>query len=226
MRALSCNASSIMIFTIWVILSTIFVTTLSRAAEMKQNVKRLNVPLTPNVKRLNLSRNDLEKLPAEVHEYAAVELSHGIFLGARATINVWDPKVIKPEVSTSQIWVVSGAGMNINSVEAGVLVDSVSSPTNQNDSYRTGCYDLLCTGFVLTGSKFRPGSLLEPFSTYGGSQRQISIAITKDQVTGNWLLRIENENVGYWPKGLFTSLSSHADKIQWGGDTSENFDPQ
>jgi len=45
----------------------------------------------------------------------------GDFYGAKATINVWDPKIQQPnEFSLSQIWILAGAfGQDLNSIEAG-----------------------------------------------------------------------------------------------------------
>lgn len=43
------------------------------------------------------------------------------YYGAKATINVWEPKIQQPnEFSLSQIWVLGGSfGEDLNSIEAG-----------------------------------------------------------------------------------------------------------
>lgn len=43
------------------------------------------------------------------------------YYGAKATINVWDPKIQQPnEFSLSQMWVLAGSfGQDLNSIEAG-----------------------------------------------------------------------------------------------------------
>lgn len=45
----------------------------------------------------------------------------GNFYGAKATINVWDPKIQQPnEFSLSQIWILAGSfNQDLNSIEAG-----------------------------------------------------------------------------------------------------------
>ncbi|GER51540.1 hypothetical protein STAS_28923 [Striga asiatica] len=55
-----------------------------------------------------------------VHEHA-VGYANGIFLGAKATINVWYPHVAKSgEFSLAQIWVTSGSlDSDLNTMEAG-----------------------------------------------------------------------------------------------------------
>lgn len=43
------------------------------------------------------------------------------YYGAKATINVWDPKIQQPnEFSLSQMWILGGSfGQDLNSIEAG-----------------------------------------------------------------------------------------------------------
>ncbi|XP_039158976.1 uncharacterized protein LOC104422293 [Eucalyptus grandis] len=149
--------------------------------------------LTPDKKWLNLSRNDA--LSEGSAEYATVNLTHGRFMGARATINLWNPAVVYPEVSFSQIWLEAGPEESLNTVETGWLVDTVSYPRNQAKMFT-----------FYTGSRYAPNNLLLPVSIYDGPQVEITIAIWKDQVTGDWWLRIQDENVGYWHKDLFTHL--------------------
>jgi len=50
----------------------------------------------------------------------------------------------------------------------------------QADGYnQTGCYDLLCPGFVQTNNKFAIGSAIFPTSTYNGGQYEITLFISK-----------------------------------------------
>jgi hypothetical protein len=43
------------------------------------------------------------------------------YYGAKATINVWEPKIQQPnEFSLSQLWILGGSfGQDLNSIEAG-----------------------------------------------------------------------------------------------------------
>jgi len=58
-------------------------------------------------------------------------------------------------------------------------------PTNychylQNDSYhRTGCYNLLCPGFVQTNKNIALGAAISPISSYNGDQFDITLLIWK-----------------------------------------------
>jgi hypothetical protein len=51
-------------------------------------------------------------------------LTYGFnFIGADANINVWNPKVDKPEdFTTAQIWLKASRGDNLETVEAGWVV--------------------------------------------------------------------------------------------------------
>lgn len=50
----------------------------------------------------------------------------------------------------------------------------------QSDAYQaTGCYNLLCSGFVQTNNKIAIGAAISPTSSYGGGQFDISLLIWK-----------------------------------------------
>lgn len=50
----------------------------------------------------------------------------------------------------------------------------------QSDAYQaTGCYNLLCSGFIQINSEIAIGASIAPLSAYGGSQYDISILVWK-----------------------------------------------
>ena len=50
----------------------------------------------------------------------------------------------------------------------------------QSDAYRsTGCYNLLCSGFVQTNRRIAIGAAISPRSSYRGGQFDISLLIWK-----------------------------------------------
>jgi len=50
----------------------------------------------------------------------------------------------------------------------------------QSDAYQaTGCYNLLCSGFVQTNNRIAIGAAISPTSSYGGGQFDISLLIWK-----------------------------------------------
>ncbi|KAK0602298.1 hypothetical protein LWI29_032095 [Acer saccharum] len=147
------------------------------------------------------------------HEHAIAYTGTQEVYGARATINVWDPSIqVVNEFSLSQIWVLSGSfdGSDLNSIEAGW----------QSDSYQaTGCYNLLCAGFIQTNSRIAIGAAISPVSSISTNQYDITILIWKDPKLGNWWMGFgENMLVGYWPAELFTHLADHATMVEWGGE--------
>ncbi|CAI0398506.1 unnamed protein product [Linum tenue] len=164
------------------------------------------------------------------HEHAVVFVNGDQYYGAKANINVWAPKVTDPyEFSLSQIWVISGSFENdLNTIEAGWQV----SPELYGDSYprfftywttdayqATGCYNLLCSGFVQTNNKIAIGAAISPRSSYRGRQFDIGLMVWKDPKHGHWWLEFGSGLlVGYWPDFLFSHLRSHASMVQFGGE--------
>ncbi|KAL4280868.1 hypothetical protein GQ457_03G008290 [Hibiscus cannabinus] len=164
------------------------------------------------------------------HEHAVGYVSGDQYYGAKASINVWTPRVSNQyEFSLSQMWVISGSfGGDLNTIEAGWQV----SPELYGDNYprfftywttdayhATGCYNLLCSGFVQTNNRIAIGAAISPTSSYNGGQFDISLMIWKDPKHGNWWLEFGSGIlVGYWPSFLFTHLRDHASMVQFGGE--------
>ncbi|KAI3915306.1 hypothetical protein MKX01_035565 [Papaver californicum] len=146
-------------------------------------------------------------------------------IGAKGEINVWNLYIEKPnEYSTAQIWLVSGSREGTESVEAGWMVN----PTLYGDtktrffvywivdgSHKTGCFDLICTGFVQTNHEVALGSPIEPVSSEFGPQYEIAIFIFLVRLM--WLL-LNHKEVGYWPGELFVLLKGSAKVVQFGGE--------
>ncbi len=170
---------------------------------------------------------DLITQSGHQHAIAYVE---GEFYGAKATMNVWDPKIQQPnEFSLSQMWILGGSfSSDLNSIEAGWQVSPDLYGDNNtrlftywtSDAYQaTGCYNLLCSGFIQINNEIAMGASIYPISGYRGSQYDISILVWKDPQEGNWWMQFGNGNVlGYWPAGLFSYLTDSASMIEWGGE--------
>lgn len=164
------------------------------------------------------------------HEHAVASVNGDQFYGAKASMGVWTPQVTdENEFSLSQIWIIAGSFDNdLNTIEAGWQVN----PELYGDQYprfftywttdayqATGCYNLLCSGFVQTNSKFAIGAAISPRSTLNGRQYDISLTVWKDPKRGHWWLEIGSGLlVGYWPAFLFSHLRAHANMIQFGGE--------
>ncbi|KAH9603991.1 hypothetical protein KSS87_023594 [Heliosperma pusillum] len=164
------------------------------------------------------------------HQHAIAYVEGDKYYGAKATINVWEPRIQQPnEFSLSQIWVLGGSfGQDLNSIEAGWQVSPDLYGDNNtrlftywtSDAYQaTGCYNLLCSGFIQVNSEIAMGASISPVSGYRGSQYDISILVWKDPKEGNWWMQFGNDYVmGYWPSFLFSYLADTASMIEWGGE--------
>ncbi|KAL6569726.1 hypothetical protein OROMI_014240 [Orobanche minor] len=164
------------------------------------------------------------------HQHAIAYVEGDEYYGAKATINVWDPKIQQPnEFSLSQLWILGGSfASDLNSIEAGWQVSPDLYGDNNtrlftywtSDAYQaTGCYNLLCSGFIQINNEIAMGASIYPISSYRSSQYDISILVWKDPTEGNWWMQFGQGNVlGYWPAFLFPYLSDSASMIEWGGE--------
>ncbi|KAL9326534.1 hypothetical protein ACSQ67_007179 [Phaseolus vulgaris] len=88
------------------------------------------------------------------------------------------------------------------------------------DAYQaTGCYNLLCSGFVQTNNRIAIGAAISPRSIYNNRQFDIGLMVWKDPKHGHWWLEFGSGLlVGYWPAFLFSHLRNHASMVQFGGE--------
>lgn len=165
------------------------------------------------------------------HEHAIAYVEKEDVYGASAVLSVWDPWVeASNEFSLSQIWILGGSfDGDLNSIEAGWQVSPELYGDGRprlfiywtTDGYQgTGCYNLLCSGFVQTSDTVAIGAAISPISKVDSSQYQIEIMIWKDPRQGNWWMAFEGSHiVGYWPAELFSHLSDYAaNMVEWGGE--------
>ncbi|XP_042422651.1 uncharacterized protein LOC122010249 isoform X1 [Zingiber officinale] len=164
------------------------------------------------------------------HEHAVGYAMGDQYYGAKASLSVWEPRVtIGSEFSLSQIWVISGAfGDDLNTIEAGWQVSPQLYGDSRprfftywtTDAYEeTGCYNLLCSGFVQTDSRIAIGAAISPISASNGGQFDIDLLVWKDPKHGHWWLELGSGLlVGYWPAFLFSHLAEHANMVQFGGE--------
>ncbi|KAK3020158.1 hypothetical protein RJ639_003056 [Escallonia herrerae] len=195
-----------------------------RASSVKNYGKKKNTAI-PQPKSA-----DPDLINQSGHQHAIAYVEGGQYYGAKATMNVWTPKIQQPnEFSLSQIWILGGSfSSDLNSIEAGWQVSpDLYGDSNTRlftywtgDSYQaTGCYNLLCSGFVQINNEIAMGASIYPISGYRGSQYDISILVWKDPNEGNWWMQFGNGNVlGYWPASLFSYLTDSASMIEWGGE--------
>ncbi|CAE5960224.1 unnamed protein product [Arabidopsis arenosa] len=195
-----------------------------RASSVKRygKKKRRSVPLPKSAEPDLINQSG--------HQHAIAYVEGDKYYGAKATINVWEPKIQQQnEFSLSQIWLLGGSfGQDLNSIEAGWQVSPDLYGDNNtrlftywtSDAYQaTGCYNHLCSGFIQINSDIALGASISPVSGYRNSQYDISILIWKDPKEGHWWMQFGNGYVlGYWPSFLFSYLTESASMIEWGGE--------
>ncbi|KAB5532062.1 hypothetical protein DKX38_018732 [Salix brachista] len=102
------------------------------------------------------------------HEHAVVFVNGDQYFGAKASINVWSPRV-SPDFY----------GDNYPRFFTYWTTDAYQT---------TGCYNLLCSGFVQTNSKIAIGAAISPRSSYNGRQFDIGLMIWKVSFLGQWMV--------------------------------------
>ncbi|CAA7025953.1 unnamed protein product [Microthlaspi erraticum] len=151
-------------------------------------------------------------------------------IAAQSDINVWNPpRVQAGDYSTAQIWMISGTSATFESIEAGWMVNPGVFGDSRTrlftywtkDGYTsTGCFNLLCSGFVQTSEKLLLGGAVQPVSRTSGDQYQIFVGMSLDPASGNWWLSCGKNLVGYWPGTLFSSLQHRSGLVKWGGEVN------
>ncbi|KAI5068423.1 hypothetical protein GOP47_0016768 [Adiantum capillus-veneris] len=200
----------------------------------KARAQHLNITLSQKPVAPHITQHD--SAPS-AHDHAIAYVSGGVYFGSTATINVWDPSVEdRSEFSLSQMWILAGPfNGDLNTIEVGWQV----SPELYGDSHprffiywtadayeQTGCYNLLCSGFIQTSNAIAMGASISPWSKDHSSQYDIKILIWKDPEKGDWWMEFgDRVLVGYWPAKLFTHLRNKATVIEWGGEVAQAISP-
>ncbi|KAJ4870695.1 hypothetical protein Rs2_27704 [Raphanus sativus] len=148
------------------------------------------------------------------------------YLGAQSDINLWNPPGVQEgDYSSAQMWLLDSE--MTESIEAGWMVNPLVFGDSRtrffaywtNDAYRkTGCINLLCSGFVQTSKQIALGAAIEPVSTTSHEQYHITVKIYRDPQSGNWWLSTHDIVFGYWPSAIFKNLQQSATVVQWGGE--------
>ncbi|XP_019418637.1 PREDICTED: uncharacterized protein LOC109329427 [Lupinus angustifolius] len=184
----------------------------------------------PIIRTNNMISFGQKYLPSDGHEYATAFVSGDQYYGARAYMNVWQPVTEREEFSLAQMWLSAGTyvGKDLNTIEVGwqVFPDKYGGNNPRlfafwtRDAYQsTGCYNLLCPGFVQVNKRIAFGAAITPISSYNGKQFEITLMVWKDPKNGNWWLSFGSGTlIGYWPSSLFTTLKSHANLMTFGGE--------
>lgn len=154
--------------------------------------------------------------------------------GGDSVLNVWRPDPSPGVFSLSQHWYVGGSEGSTQTVEGGWQVMPGFYNTNDPvlfiyftpDNYKSGCYNLTCSGFVQVDNSWVLGGTLTPVSTDGGTQYIIRMQWQLFQ--GNWWLFVQGSGsyiaVGYYPGTLFGTgqMATNAQYVKYGGETDSD----
>ncbi|XP_026441798.1 uncharacterized protein LOC113340969 [Papaver somniferum] len=151
---------------------------------------------------LSAYRKCCARSPSRPHEVVfIVEVSETkTFFGATTNISVHGLELNNNEFSSAQIWIQNGPDEEMSIIGFGWMDDSHK---------QTGCFNVICSGFVQVHRGVSLGAALEPVSVYGKDAWYTPFKVYQDPKTGNWWL-IVDEIVGYWPKEIFTHLANNA----------------
>ncbi|MCL7042766.1 hypothetical protein MKW94_012309 [Papaver nudicaule] len=163
-------------------------------------------------------------------EYRAgvsLQISGEKFFGATGIANTWQPGVNPDQFSGAEIAIRAGHIDQANEIRFGWTVNPELYGDNRaytfaywtrDGSHTTGCYNILCQGFVQVNPQYPPDVHIVNISVTGGTQIALPTDITMERETGNWWLTLEGKTkIGYWPRELFPLLGLGADYIYWGG---------
>ncbi|KAG6487206.1 uncharacterized protein LOC122010976 [Zingiber officinale] len=162
-----------------------------------------------------------------LHAYAVLIGSGYNYIGAKASLGIYNPWVgADDEYTTCQIWLRHGEYNNSESIELGWMVNPsvFGDKTTRFFVYwttdsgkETGCFNLLCPGFVQTSSEIALGAA---FSHVSGDELQyeFSVEVWKDFDEERWWVVYGDTTVGYYPASLFGGLWRTATLVFFGGD--------
>jgi hypothetical protein len=165
--------------------------------------------------------------PTQGHKYSITQ-QYVNNLGGNSNLNLWNPYVNTSwgEIfSLSQEWYVGGSGNATQTAEVGWQNFPAKYGNEEArlfiywtaDYYnQTGCYNLECGAFVQVSNSAPLGGGFSSYSSYGGSQYEVSATYYLYQ--GNWWLAIQGNWIGYYPGSIYRGgqLSRYADLIQFG----------
>ncbi|MCL7045105.1 hypothetical protein MKW94_010266 [Papaver nudicaule] len=169
--------------------------------------------------------------PMNNHFVSVEESSEGkTYFGGAANVSVQGLALNNNQFSTAQIWIQNGPTEELNSIEVGWMVYPALFGDSQSrlfgywtadGSKQTGCFNVLCSGFVQVHGEIPLGAVVGPVSEYGKHARVVHLKIYRDPETGNWWFIAAPNIIGYWPKEIFTHLANNASILRYGGIVGE-----
>ncbi|EOA22656.1 hypothetical protein CARUB_v10003358mg [Capsella rubella] len=193
----------------------------SYSQEIDIMLKTLNKPTLKTIKSEDgdiIDCVDIYKQPAFDHPLLKdhkIQMKPSVEFVSKRTNNIASNSSSKPV--TSQIWTKSGR-CPVNPRLFGDTRTRLFAYWTTDGYGKTGCFNLLCSGFVQISTHVALGAAINPISKKSGKQYYITISFFLDTNTGNWWILVEDIVLGYWPGSLLKDLRHSATAVQWGGE--------
>ncbi|KAF8035087.1 hypothetical protein BT93_C1192 [Corymbia citriodora subsp. variegata] len=147
--------------------------------------------------------------------------------GAEAHLSCYNLTVPQDQFSVHKLSIENGPDAHLSTIHAGWGVHPTLNGDGltrlitfwTGDSFRNGCFNTQCRGFVQTHSEVTTNYPLSPTSTYGGDTYELVVRVEQDNRSRNWWLVVRHDiAIGYWPSELFANLADGAKRVSWGGE--------
>ncbi|KAI8568719.1 hypothetical protein RHMOL_Rhmol02G0222500 [Rhododendron molle] len=88
------------------------------------------------------------------------------------------------------------------------------------DAGGSHCFNTRCPGFIIVRSDIPLDGVVDRVSIVGGPFYIFLNYIIRDRANGNWwfISGSHHDEVGFWPKRIFTGLGDLANYAEWGGE--------
>nr|XP_016469348.1 PREDICTED: uncharacterized protein LOC107791743 [Nicotiana tabacum] len=144
------------------------------------------------------------------------------FAGAQMAASIWNPLVKDQQHSACRLKIQKGS----DTMQVGWRVDPTLYGENKTRLFihfqggNKHCFNTLCPGFVIVNTEIPVDMVYDQVSHRGDkTSMEDTMSIGRDLVNGNWWLFLEENHIqiGFWPQGIFTDLTSFATNVEWGG---------
>ncbi|KAL3564797.1 hypothetical protein D5086_032843 [Populus alba] len=157
--------------------------------------------------------------PGQGYDFAGIVTTppaNVLFKGIAARISVYQPPVSSQQSSTALIQLQTQTETKVGSIQVGWTIDPelygdsrarlFTKWSEEHDGTVDGCYNTLCSGFVVTNPNIPIDTAFNDVSIAQRSQVFQWMMVTLDPLSQDWWLSMQDDNIrlGYWPRELFS----------------------
>ncbi|KAG6737319.1 hypothetical protein POTOM_058835 [Populus tomentosa] len=172
--------------------------------------------------------------PGQGYDFAGIVTTppaNVLFKGIAARMSVYQPPVSSQHSSTALIQLQTQTETKVGSIQVGWTIDPelygdsrarlFTKWSEEHDGTVDGCYNTLCSGFVVTNPNIPIDTAFNDVSIAQRSQVFQWMMVTLDPLSQDWWLSMQDDNIriGYWPRELFSfsGFSVGGYNATWGG---------